>query len=142
MRTDRTIRSCRVRMKVVCPKTWEALAETAAPGVRRCSVCAEDVYLCTTDEETLAHARANHCIAREIPHPSELPEMILGRPASPPVVTQEQARAKELWRRERAIDKVLAGRFDESRQCPSCGYPVQSFRETCYVCGHKLGRAD
>src|SRR5688572_10668049 len=68
MRTVRTIRNYRIRMKVVCPKTWDAVAETTDPTIRRCSACSEQVYLCTTDEETLMHARANHCIARAVPH--------------------------------------------------------------------------
>ena len=114
---------------------WEGLEPTTESRVRHCLVCEANVYFCASAEETLEHARANHCIAREEPDPSEL-WVVLGRPtlvdADPP-----NERATELVRRERGIDRVLAGRFDASwRHCPMCGYPVPEFRQSCYVCGH------
>jgi hypothetical protein len=54
MRTENTVRNCRVRMRVVCPQLWDPLMETSDPAVRHCHVCAEDVHLCATDAQTLA----------------------------------------------------------------------------------------
>jgi predicted amidophosphoribosyltransferase len=129
-------------MKFVCPRTWDDLAEMGRQNVRHCFECGKDVHFCATDEETLAHARQGHCIAREEPHASELPRVVVGRPAGPIVPTEEQ-RAAQRWRaRERGITAVLGERLDASRDCPRCGYPVQDFRTTCHVCSHELGRAE
>ncbi len=141
MRTERTIRTCPVRMKFSCPRTWEGLRPTANPDVRHCAHCNEDVHFCRTDEETLRHARAGHCIAREEPHPDALPDLVLGRPEFPPVITPEQEQASALYARERGITDALDNaRFEGARDCPGCGYPVPSFRKTCYVCAFELGR--
>ncbi|WP_437874721.1 hypothetical protein [Sorangium sp. So ce513] len=143
MRTTRTIRNCPIRMKVVCPKTWDALEPTGQDDVRHCAHCGEAVYFCRTDEETVAHARAGRCIAREQPHPSELPRVVLGRPAPPsPEPTPEQALALRLTARERGITTLVSGPIaSASRECPGCGYPVPDFRKRCYVCSFELGRA-
>lgn len=141
MRTERTIRTCPVRMKFTCPRTWEGLQPTADSDIRHCTQCNEDVHFCRTDEETLRHARAGHCIAREEPHPDELPHLVLGRPAVHPVRTPEQERASALRRREAGITDALDNaRYEGARDCPGCGYPVPSFRRTCYVCSFELGR--
>jgi hypothetical protein len=140
MRTLRTIRNCQVRMKVVCPRTWNSLSETAAPDVRHCSQCDSDVYYCATDEETLAHARAGHCVAREEPDEDELPRVVVGRPAQPIVYTEQEQEAGRLARREHGINAVLNGRLEASRVCPECGYPVLDFVKTCFVCSFEVGR--
>jgi hypothetical protein len=128
-------------MKVVCLKTWEGLQPTADSDVRHCAQCNEDVHFCRTDEETLRHARAGHCIAREEPLSEELPHLVLGRPESPPVVTPEQQQASALRARERGITDALDNaRYEGARDCPECGYPVPRFRKTCYVCAFELGR--
>lgn len=143
MRTERTIRNCTVRIDTPCPKRWDDLQATDSDDVRHCSVCAEYVYLCSSAEETLEHARAGHCIAREEPHPSELPRMILGRPSVLSVVTADQERAHTWARRERGITILVRGRLEAtSRPCPECGYPVPNFRKSCYVCGLEIGRPD
>jgi len=143
MRTERTIRNCTVRLKAPCPRTWESLAPTSNLGVRRCGECGEDVYLCVTDAETLEHARAGHCIAREEPHPSELPRLILGRPTVSVEPTEQQRQAIDFRRREHGITHLVKnGRLrDATRFCPKCNYPVPDFRKTCYVCGFETGRA-
>ena len=140
MRTLRTIRNCTVRIETPCPKRWEELESTTDGAVRRCMVCMADVYFCVSPEETLEHARANHCIARDEPDSSERATVVVGRPS---IVEADPAkeRASALVRRERGIDRVLAGRFDaSSRHCPTCGYPVPGFRQSCWVCGHSMGR--
>jgi len=142
MRTNRTIRNCPVRMQVVCPKRWDDLASTDRADVRHCAQCDEDVHYCRTDAETLTHARAGRCIAREEPDASELPNIVLGRPAVPLEITEQQEAALRLRARERGIATLLNGRLEgASRDCPECGYPVPDFRVSCYVCGRKLGRA-
>lgn len=141
MRTERTVRNCAVRMKFVCPKTWDELQPTTEPNVRHCPQCDESVYYCATDAETIAHARAGHCIARERPHRCELPSVILGR-AAPLERTAEQQAAARLARREHGIDTLLQGRVEGcSRDCLACRYPVPGFRRSCYVCGFEVGRA-
>jgi hypothetical protein len=125
-------------MKVVCPMAWERLESTAHKDVRHCAQCDRDVYFCRTDAETLEHARAGRCIARERPAASELPRMVLGRTVVVPADEQEEAATLE--RRERRIDRVLARPLEGERACPSCGYPVPGFRVTCFVCETKLGR--
>lgn len=140
MRTLKTIRTCAVRVETPCPKRWDALEPTHEDGVRHCSACQSLVYLCVSPEETLEHARRRHCIAREEPDPSELPRMVLGKAT---VVETEPDRelARQLSRRERAIDRVLrAGVDDETRKCPACGYPVPASRVHCFVCEHPVGR--
>lgn len=64
--------------------------------------------------------------------------MVLGRATLVEEPEREQAR----WsRRERAIDRVLrAGIDDDTRKCPSGGYPVPASRVHCYVCEHPIGR--
>lgn len=143
MRTERTIRNCSVSVKVPCPKTWEGLAPTSDPKVRHCGECGQEVYFCVTDAETLEHAQAGHCIAREEPHRSELPQMIIGRPIIRVEPTARQLRALELRRREHGITRLVRnGRLQGARRnCPECHYPVPDFRKSCYVCGFEVGRA-
>ena len=141
MRTERTIRNCKTRMKLVCPKTWEGLSPTGEPNVRHCSQCDRDVYYCATDAETIAHAHAGHCIAREMPHESLLSVIVVGQPAPGGPVDKYEA-ARQLARRERAINALLRGRIKGlSRDCPECGYPVPRSRQSCDVCGSEVGRA-
>jgi hypothetical protein len=141
MRTERTIRKCSVRMKFVCPRTWQALLPTAEPDVRHCAHCKQDVYFCRTDEETLRHARAGHCIAREEPRSDELPALVLGTPEESPDITPRQEQALAWHTREDGIASALNnGPLEGDRDCPGCGYPVPGFRKTCYVCAFELGR--
>ncbi len=110
--------------------------------MRFCDGCEKNVYFCSTDAETIEHALAGDCVAREEPAREELPRMVIGRPRVPIQVTPTQREARVWNKRERGIDKVLDGRVEASRRCPSCSYPVLSFRKTCYVCGHEVGRAE
>lgn len=140
--TARTIRNCTVRMRRVCPMTWDALQQTPDPAVRHCRECARDVFFCSSDAETIAHVRAGHCIAREEPHSSELPSLVVGQGELVPHHTDRQRRALALTQREQGINRVINGRMTgDTRDCPQCGFPVQTFRKTCYVCGADVGRA-
>ena len=66
------IKNCTFQFE--CPRKWESLKLTNQDGTRHCSQCNRDVYLCSTDEELIAHAKADHCVAifRE--------QMTLGQP--------------------------------------------------------------
>ena len=140
MKTRKTIRNCSVKgFDYVCPQEWNALQPTNDETQRLCIECNEIVYLCVTDNETLSHARAGHCIAREIPDDSELPAMYLGRPTNPPPITVSHERALEWTGRERGIDDSLRN-IDAQRCCPTCNYPSPDWRKTCRVCGFEMGR--
>jgi hypothetical protein len=65
------------------------------------------VSFCRTDEETLRHARAGHCIAREEPHGGELPELVIGTPHPPSAITPEQKLASAWHLRENGIADAL-----------------------------------
>ncbi|HTL27611.1 MAG TPA: hypothetical protein VL282_00255 [Tepidisphaeraceae bacterium] len=141
MKTKRTIRNCPLPIfRQECPRLWEELTPTADASVRHCGHCKQDVYLCSTDDETLSHARAGHCIARMIPDESELPVMYLGQPKHVPPTTLKQDEALRLTHRERGIDDALKN-LKAPRSCPRCHYPAPSWRSSCRVCGLELGRA-
>jgi len=136
------VRNCGLRIKVDCPKIWDSLTPTADSAVRHCAQCKENVYFCATDAETIAHARAGHCIARDRPAGPELPPGFIGRLEAPRILTAEQRAAQQRLRKVRGIDTLINGRFEgTTRECPECSYPVPDFRKSCYVCGHEVGRA-
>lgn len=139
MKTEQTIRNCERTFRKVCPRSWNELADTESPAIRHCSQCDRDVYFCTSDEETIAHASAGHCIAREIPTTDELPVVYLGMPKNPPKVTPEQTKAHEWYARENAIDDSLKN-IDSTRACPKCKFPAPPWRITCRVCNFEFGR--
>jgi hypothetical protein len=139
MKTKLTIRNCESTFRFRCPKIWTELSPTASADIRHCTVCHCDVFFCKADEETIKHAKAGHCIAREIPDENELPHVYVGRPKNPPVPTQEQKEAAEWFGRERGIDDSIKN-ADSDRSCPKCQYPAPCWRETCRVCGFKMGR--
>lgn len=142
MKTNTTIRNCLPVFSFRCPKVWENLAPTEDETVRHCTECDQNVHLCTTDEETLVHARAGHCIARQLPDESELVEMWLGRMDVEKVDlgTPEQIAAAEWTGRERGINDSLRN-IDSPRSCPQCNYPAPTWRVACRVCGFEFGRA-
>jgi hypothetical protein len=140
VKTKQTIRNCPLPVfRQQCPRQWEELTPTDDTSVRHCGQCNQHVYLCSTDEETLSHARAAHCIARVIPDESELPPMYLGQPKYVPPTTPEQEEALRLTHRERGIDDALKN-LSAPRSCPRCRYPAPSWRTSCRVCGFPLGR--
>ncbi|WP_269759631.1 VOC family protein [Variovorax sp. E3] len=46
-----------------CPKPWDALEETAAPGVRYCSDCLQNVFEADTTEQVREAALQHRCVA-------------------------------------------------------------------------------
>ena len=139
MNTKRTIRNCAPAFRFQCPKLWNELAPTESAAMRHCPVCDCNVFFCKTDQETIAHAKAGHCIAREVPDEKELPSVIVGKPENPPVRTLRQEEAAQWFGRERAIDDSIRN-ADSDRSCPKCNYPAPAWRVTCRICGFKMGR--
>jgi hypothetical protein len=140
MQKLRTIRNCSPKFSFQCPKQWEELSETDSSLVRFCNLCTSNVFFCDTDADTIAHAQAGHCIARELPDPDGLPSIIVGRPSNPIEPTIEQLQVQALWARERGIDDSIANAMSSTRSCQKCGYPAPDWRKTCRVCGFEMGR--
>ena len=115
------------------------MAATDSSAIRYCDQCKQNVYLCLTDVETIAHAKTGDCIAREMPDGSELPQMILGRPANPVEPTEAQTLALRWSHRERGIDDAIKN-SDAIRCCPKCGFSAPHWRVECRVCGFEIGR--
>jgi hypothetical protein len=139
MKTKLTIRNCETTFRFQCPQMWSELQPTGSADVRHCAVCRCDVFFCKSDEETIEHARAGHCIAREIPDEAELPRVYVGQPKNPPVPTPEQEKAWAWFAREGGIDDSIKN-ADADRSCPQCRFPAPRWRERCRVCGFEIGR--
>lgn len=143
MKFIRTIRNCADVFRKVCPLSWDELIATSDASIRHCEKCNRSVFLCDSDEETISHAEAGHCIARAIPADSELPLVYLGEPKSPrnpPPWTSDQEKAVRLRSWERGVDSALKDFKYSTRKCPQCRYPVPNWRLTCHVCGLEIGR--
>jgi len=136
MKTAGSIRNCGIRMRVVCPRAWDGLQKTAQPDVRHCTECKRDVHFCATDAETIAHARAGHCIARARPVLSENGEGIVLRTLGEPAIDSEDVDADTLTWWEDHVDQVIGDVQATTRECPRCRYPVATFRRTCLMCSH------
>jgi len=137
MLDHKTVRLCKVHIKA-CPREWDKLAETTRDDVRHCSECDRDVHFSTSDEDTIAKARAGLCVARWEPHPDSVRRrLVLGRPivSKLPPLTPEEEAVLTRSRRERGIAESLARVGYATVDCAQCGYPVPKFRKSCYVCG-------
>jgi hypothetical protein len=141
-----TIRNCPGAASNACPWLWDRLAPGDSPAARRCGGCDRPVYLCATDAETAARARARQVIARETPTDAELgshyseiaPGLSLPLAWGPGTPEQEEARRRRS--QEQAIDDAIRNAREASRDCPGCGYPVPNYRVACRVCGAVVGR--
>lgn len=90
---------------------------------------------------TVAHARAGHCIARELPDESELPVMFLGQPAAEEMESTLAQEGAWGWSaRESAIDDSIRNAPAAARARPRCSYPAPAWRAICQVCGFEMGR--
>jgi hypothetical protein len=138
----RTVRRCVLEVRA-CPQEWDSLDATADQNVRHCASCARDVFFCSSDSETLERARRGECVARLEPDPADLPSLhlVVGRPeiSTLPAPTAEQEAAGALARRESGIREALARLNYDATTCPTCSYPVPTFRKTCYVCAKEMG---
>ena len=55
------IRNCRFRYR--CHRQWASLTETATDGVRHCSDCDENVYLCPSGVQLASAIMENRCVS-------------------------------------------------------------------------------
>ena len=117
MKTNLTIRNCDRVFRFQCPQLWTDLSATETADIRHCAVCDREVFFCTTDEETIEHAKAGHCIARELPDDDELPQTYLGEPNNVPDSTPDQEKAAAWSGRERGIDDSIQN-ADAERPLP------------------------
>ena len=138
MKSKITIRNCESTFRFQCPKLWNELSPTASADIRHCALCNCDVFFCKTDEETIKHAKAGDCIARELPDEKQLPKVYVGIARDEPRTLQQNDAAKS-FARERAIDDSIKN-ANADRSCPKCNYPAPGWRLTCRVCGFEMGR--
>ena len=132
MKTENRVRNCGDQFKFICPKKWDQLQATGEEGVRHCGACNQDVFYCRTDEETIRHAKAGHCIARETP--DLLDSVMVGMPADPVPEREERCR------REAGIDVAIRHVRESTWECPGCGFPVADWADSCAVCEKVVGR--
>lgn len=140
MKTRLTVRNCPIEFRFKCSKLWDELGTTDRPEVRHCDSCDHDVFFCSTDEETIAHAKAGHCIARETPVRDEQTTVVLGFAAEMPKLTPQQEEAACWSAREGGINDSIRNAARSTRACPECSYPAPDWRVTCRVCGFAMGR--
>lgn len=133
MKLPRTIRNCRAVIESPCPRQWDELAETSEPSVRHCASCNREVFFCASDEETIAHARAGDCVAREVPDSRNLGPSIIGRPTIRQEPTPDQAARRLLMRREGSTTYLLGTLPTTSETVPRATIPSQTFapRASC-----------
>ena len=141
VKTKLTVRNCPVTFRFPCSKLWDELIATDRAEVRHCDRCEGDVFLCRTDEETIAHAKAGHCIARETPDGSEIPRIFVGQPSEVTEQTPSQEESLSWRARESGIDDSLRNVTRSARSCPRCSYPAPAWRVSCRVCGFEMGRS-
>jgi hypothetical protein len=60
------IEKCAIRFELVCPKRWDALEPTDAPGQRFCGGCQKNVHYAPTVDDARRLALAGHCVAVDI----------------------------------------------------------------------------
>src|SRR3954453_8619995 len=136
MKTHLPIRNCEKTFRFQCPKLWTELAATKISDVRHCSICNRDVHFCVTDEETVEHAKAGHCIAREIPDTGQR-NVVVGMPnIQEKKQSPEEVEASKWASRERGIDDSIRN-IDSARCCARCNYPAPPWRIHCRVCGYE-----
>ncbi len=82
------IENCGVTFGFKCPRTWNALALTAAPDVRWCDACSDTVHFATSVEHAAGLAMQGRCIAiapgvERSPDDLEAPKHgVVGRPSA------------------------------------------------------------
>jgi hypothetical protein len=64
------VADCPLEFGVECPRRWLELRPGERPDVRFCDSCRREVFLCSTENEAIEHARQGRCVAiyRAIEH--------------------------------------------------------------------------
>ena len=140
MKTITTIRNCPPVFRLICPLKWGELTVTDEPNVRHCGQCDRSVYFCDNDDDTIRHATAGHCIAREMPDDSEIRKVYVGQSVGLPPETPRQTEARRLKNHEDAVNDAIENAPHSSRSCPRCHYPARNWRKVCRVCRFEFGR--
>ena len=130
MKTIKTIRNCNVSFEFVCPLTWDKLNATEDNNIRFCGECQRQVFFCSMDEETITHARAGDCIAREMPEDNSRNMIIIGRPSIEEI--REDILREHYTRKEKAVDEAI--NLNSIFSCSKCGYPKKDELSACEVC--------
>lgn len=135
-----TIRKCAIEFQFQCPRDWNQLRQTADSSIRYCAACEQNVYHCETDDETIRHARAGHCVARAEPAERGERDHVMGILGMVEPRSSEDRGALEWSMRERGIQAAISEQLTgEERSCVKCHYPVPDWRKTCFVCGYLVG---
>lgn len=114
--------------------TWEKLGRTDDTAIRHCEICSRNVHYCASDKEAIEQAKLGHCVAIEMVDESEKPVLMIGRPTNPEPITKDQEEALRIRQIELQKIRALKDLKFSDRFCPDCGFPIASFRKTCWVC--------
>lgn len=134
MGNPRTIRICGYVFKVRCPRTWGQPAMTDDPAVRRCEGGARDVPSCTTDAETIRHARLGRCVARAMPPGEPTGTMMVGAVAEDERLPEVDLPAGCALQQEKDLDAALQALGTARRTCSTCTFPIPDGATACVVC--------
>ena len=85
------VQNCDIKFRMKCPLSWDALGTTDDEATRYYSICERSVFLCTTNEDAVSHARRGECIAVTMIDEEGLPAFTFGEPEEPdPDPTKDQ----------------------------------------------------
>ncbi len=63
------VEGCEAKLALKCPRQWDALGPSRAPGVRFCDVCSKNVYYCDDVATAQRHAWSGDCVALDLTAP-------------------------------------------------------------------------
>ncbi len=117
--------NCEKSLEFHCPQQWNKLTTTTDPAIRHCSICDQDVFMCSSAEEFIKHARMGQCVA--IPRKAFITGW-LGRPSKEEVhrLEAEKALARAWWTTVMAAGlSVISPVADQLRKAFSSKTPDQ-----------------
>jgi hypothetical protein len=138
---ESSIRNCDMHLRNgspicghACPFLWENLDLTETSSVRHCQVCHQQVFLCKSRAEALAHGAQGHFVAMRGPgyHLEHIFEL------GPFRGTPEQKAAFDINREDAHIKKALREFRYCTRSCPECGALCPDAIDRCYACAHAM----
>ncbi len=133
MKMEPQVTNCSHRAQS-CPRQWATLKETESAIERFCESCSQTVYLCEDEGSAITHAIAGHCVAMSLVSEPELPAMWLGTPPKVPVITDAQREALKQHHLDSEKVRALKDAKYSNRLCEYCGFPIATWRKTCWVC--------